>query len=140
MDSIVSMWGLAAAAFAGATLMPFSSEAAVLAALAAGASSDAVFLSASLGNLLGASVNYGLGVLFSGRVRRSLRARRSGRRALLGIERYGAWSLLGSWLPVVGDPLCLGAGLVRLSPVAFILLGLGTRVARYWVLVYVLGG
>ena len=125
------VWGLALVAFVGATLVPVSSEVAVVAALKLGIPPWQVFLSASAGNALGASFNYGLGWLFGARVRARLEASRTGRRALQFAERYGKWSLLGSWLPVVGDPLCLAAGLFRISPLFFAAVGVGTRVARY---------
>lgn len=132
------VWGVAAAAFVGATLVPVSSEVAVVAALRLGVPAWQVFVSASIGNALGASVNYGLGLLFAERTRRSLAGSRGGRRALHWVDRFGPWSLWGSWLPVVGDPLCLAAGLFRFPLRYFLLLGLGTRVARYLVLIALL--
>ena len=129
------LWGLGAAAFLGATLVPVSSEAAVVAALRLGLPGWEVFVSASIGNALGASLNYVLGMLFGGRIRARLETSRSGRRALAWAERYGRWSLLGSWLPVVGDPLCLTAGLFRVGWYFFVTVGVGTRLARYAVLV-----
>ena len=119
-----------------ATLVPVSSEVAVVAALRMGMPGWEVFVSASVGNALGASLNYGLGWLFADRVREKLEASRGGRHALGWVERYGKWSLLGSWLPVVGDPLCLAAGLFRVPFTFFVTVGLGTRIARYWVLLY----
>lgn len=130
-------WGLGAMAFLGATLIPFSSEVAVVAALKLGIPPWQVFLSASLGNALGATLDYGLGLLFAPRVRARLEASRSGRRALRYVQRYGRWSLLGSWLPIVGDPLCLAAGLFRVPFLFFAAVGLGTRIARYLVLIQI---
>lgn len=129
------VWGLGLAAFLGATLVPVSSEVAVVAALKMGMPAWTVFVSASIGNALGASLNYGLGSLFGERVQAQLSASRSGRRALDWAERYGRWSLLGSWLPVVGDPICLAAGLLRVDFYFFVTVGIGTRLARYAVLV-----
>ncbi len=129
------VWGLGLAAFLGATLVPVSSEVAVVAALKMGMPAWEVFASASVGNALGASFNYGLGRLFGERIAAGLEERRSGRRALRWAERYGKWSLLGSWLPVVGDPLCLAAGLFRVDWYFFVTVGIGTRLVRYAVLV-----
>lgn len=131
------VWGLGLAAFLGATLVPVSSEVAVVAALKMGMPAWQVLVSASLGNALGASLNYGLGWVLGARIREKLGASRGGRRALYWSERYGGWSLAGSWLPVVGDPLCLAAGLLRIDLFFFVTLGIGTRVARYAVLVWV---
>ena len=134
------LWGLAAASFLAATLLPFSSEVALVVALAAGLPPWAVFGAASAGNALGASVNYGLGWLFAERTQERLATSRAGRRALAWGERYGAWSLWGSWLPVVGDPICLVAGLLRLPVHLFVTVGIGTRVARYLVVMGVFFG
>ena len=133
------LWGVGGIAFLGATLVPISSEAAVVAALALGLPADKVFWSASAGNALGALLDYGIGWWLAPRVQRQLEESRAGRRALRWAERYGAWSLLGAWLPIVGDPLCLVGGLLRMRLHVFIALGIGTRVARYGVLWYMLG-
>lgn len=128
------LWGLFGAAFLGATLVPVSSEVAFVAALAGGVLPVPALLVASAGNALGALTNYALGVLFADRIERRLEGSRAGRRALAWTRRWGRWSLLGSWLPVVGDPLCLAAGLVRVPLWFFALVGIGTRIARYAVI------
>jgi membrane protein YqaA with SNARE-associated domain len=129
---------LGAVAFIGATIVPVSSEVAVVAALKLGIPPWQVLLSASIGNSLGASLNFGLGWLFGARIRAKLSQGRAGRQALRWTEQYGKWSLLGSWLPVVGDPLCLAAGLFRVSPGFFAAVGIGTRILRYVIIMYVL--
>lgn len=128
------LWALGALAFAAATILPFSSEAAVLAALARGHPPASVLLIASLGNCLGALTNVGLGRWLAPRVRPRLEASAAGRRALRWADRWGGWCLAGSWLPIVGDPLLLAAGMLRLRWIAIIVLGLGTRIARYAVI------
>jgi len=132
------VWGLGVVAFIGATIVPISSEVAVVAALMLGIPPWQVLLSASIGNSLGASLNFGLGWLFGARIQTKLLQSRGGRQALQWTERYGKWGLLGSWLPVLGDPLCLAAGLFRISPIFFAAVGLGTRVIRYGIIVYML--
>jgi membrane protein YqaA with SNARE-associated domain len=132
------VWGVAAVAFIGATVVPISSEVAVVAALKLGIPPWQVLLSASVGNSLGASLNFGLGWLFGAHIHAKLLQSRGGRQALRWTERYGKWGLFGSWLPVLGDPLCLAAGLFRVSPAFFAIVGLGTRVVRYVIIVYML--
>lgn len=132
-------WGLFAAAFVGATVVPVSSEVAFVAALAAGMPVGEALVAASAGNALGASVTYGSGRLFADRVRARLAASRSGTRAMAWVERWGGWALAGAWLPVVGDPLCLAAGLAGVRVRWFVALGIGTRVARYVVLAWAAG-
>lgn len=128
------LWGLFGAAFLGATLVPVSSEVAFVAALAMGVPPGPALVVASAGNALGAATNYALGALFAPRIEEKLARSASGRRALEWSRRWGRWSLLGSWLPVVGDPLCLVAGMVRVPLWLFTLVGIGTRVARYAVI------
>lgn len=129
------VWGLAMVSFLAATMVPVSSEIAVIAALKAGIAPWHVFLAASAGNAAGATLNYGLGLLFADRVAERLSNHSGGRRALQWSQQYGRWSLLGSWLPVVGDPLCLTAGLFRISFLFFALVGIGTRLTRYALLI-----
>ena len=126
--------GLFLAAFIASTLFPASSEA-VLAGLVVGGAYDPWLLIAvaSAGNVLGATVNWALG-------RWAAETRwvqgRNVERAARWFRRYGAWSLLLSWLPVIGDPLTLAAGLARLRFALFLLpVGAG-KVARYLAVFY----
>lgn len=134
------VWGLALAAFLGATLVPISSEVAFVVALEAGMAPLEVFAAASAGNALGALSTYGIGRLFAPRAEARLQQNRAGRRALAWSTRYGRWSLLGSPLPVIGDPLCLAAGLMGIKLAFFVAVGIGTRLARYGVLLWVFSG
>ena len=129
-------WGLCAAAFVGATLVPVSSEAAFVAAVAAGLAPTTALVWASIGNTAGCLVNYALGRGAREWVGDRLAASRSGRAALRWTERYGAPSLLLSWLPVVGDPLTLAAGVGRVPLAWFVPVVAGLRVARYAALLW----
>ena len=129
------LFGLLVLAFLAATLLPFSSEIAVLTALQFGLAPGPVFLYAALGNCLGAMTNYALGFLLSRSTLRRLQREPWSRRALTLAQRYGGWSLAGSWLPLVGDPLMLISGIFRFHTAYILMLGLGTRVFRYAVLI-----
>ena len=60
------------------------------------------------------------------------------RRALQRLERWGPYALLFSWLPVIGDPLCVAAGWLRFNLfTSLLLISLG-KGARYWVLLQLL--
>ena len=52
-------------------------------------------------------------------------------RARRGYEKYGAWTLLLSWVPVVGDPICLAGGMMKTGFIRFSLLVLTGKLARY---------
>ena len=131
---------LVVAAFLAATLLPVSSELAVAGAVASGLDPLGVFVAASLGNCLGALSDYALGRLLAGPVEARLQGDRWGRRALAWAQRYGRYSLLGSWLPLLGDPILLAAGVLRLSPTWVVGAGLGTRVLRYALVIGLMGG
>ena len=59
---------------------------------------------ATLGNTLGGMTSYVIGRFFSKKVKRPIPKM---------IRRYGVWALLLSWLPVIGDVLCVASGFVR---------------------------
>ena len=129
-------WGLCAAAFVGATLVPVSSEAAFVGAVAAGLAPTTALVWASVGNTAGCLVNYALGRGARQWVGDRLAASRSGRAALRWTERFGVPSLALSWLPVIGDPLTLAAGAGRVPLAWFVPVVAGLRVARYAALLW----
>ncbi len=126
--------GLFASAFLAATILPFSSEV-VLAALVAAGGSDGIWLwlVASLGNTLGAAVNWLLGrYCLQWRERRwfpvdTPALERAGR----WFRCWGVWSLLFAWVPMVGDPLTFAAGLMRVNFWLFLALAGAGKAARY---------
>lgn len=123
--------GLFLVAFLAATLVPLSSEAALVAALAAGVPVAEALVAASLGNGLACVVNYGLGRFFRDRVQPRTESSRSGRAALRWMDRWGPWSLALSPLPVVGDPITVVAGIVRVPFGLFVAVVIPLRVGRY---------
>lgn len=126
--------GLFVTAFLAATLLPLSSEA-VLAALSAADGFDLFVLIAvaTVGNTLGALVNWLLGrFCLRWRERRwfPVDAARL-ETASARFRRYGVWSLLLAWVPVIGDPLTFIAGILGVRLAYFLpLVALG-KAARY---------
>jgi membrane protein YqaA with SNARE-associated domain len=121
-------------AFTSATLLPGSSEAVLLTLLGMGRGDPFTLAGvATAGNVLGSLVNWGLGRFFSAfRDRRWFPVDdRSYRRAADWFARYGAWSLLLSWVPVIGDPLTAVAGALRVGLLRFTVLVLTGKAARY---------
>lgn len=134
MAEFAAYAGLFVSAFLSATLLPGSSEAALIGLLAAGQGSPAALIAvATAGNVLGSAVNWVLGRFFSHfRDRRWFPVdERSYGRAISWYGRYGIWSLLFAWLPVVGDPLTLIAGVLRTDLRWFLLLVTAGKAARY---------
>jgi membrane protein YqaA with SNARE-associated domain len=119
--------------FLASTLIPLGSEWLLVAMLLKKADPLAAVAVATAGNYLGACTTYAIGI-FGGPflIRRVLRIDAGAElRAEQIYSRYGAWSLLLSWLPIVGDPLCLAGGLLRVHFVRFSLLVFAGKLARY---------
>ncbi|KAB2325799.1 DedA family protein [Betaproteobacteria bacterium SCN1] len=124
-------WALFGSALLSSTLFPGGSEALLLYRLHQGADPFASVAVATAGNVLGSLITYGMGRFGRQAVRRSGRAERQAARAERWFARWGQPALLLAWLPVVGDPLCLVAGILRVGAGRFLLLvGLG-KLARY---------
>ena len=124
--------------FLAATLIPLGSEWLVVALVVGGFVPSAVVLVATAGNVLGAATNYWIGLCGSTFLAtKVLRMDEQAlRRAESSFARYGSWGLLLSWLPVVGDPLCLVAGMLRVPLLRFFLLVLAGKLARYAVVAW----
>jgi len=106
-----ALWVLFFSGFLSATLLPGGSEAGLIATLSLNQySTSMIVLVATLGNTLGGLTNYWLGLWLPNRTQNE----KHGHKALLWLNKYGYWSLIFSWLPIIGDPLCLAAGWLRM--------------------------
>jgi len=121
-------------AFLAATIFPLSSEAAFIIALKSDMSLLSAMISASLGNLLAIVFNYYLGYFLYLKSKRKLFASNFGKKSYELTHRYGYFALLLSWLPIIGDPLTIVAGLLRLKFFYFLLIAGSLRVLRYYFL------
>lgn len=127
----IDLWSLFASAFLSSTLLPGGSEV-VLAVLAhrGERALPLLLVVATAGNALGGMSSWLIGRLLPARVL----GRPEYQRAVERLRRWGAPVLLLSWLPVVGDPLCVAAGWLRihwLASAVFITVG---KAARYAVI------
>jgi len=126
--------GLFLSAFIAATVFPAQSEIVLVGMLAANvASAWALICVASVGNTLGSMTNWLIGRYFaSHRDKRWFPVKgESLARAEAWYHKYGRWSLLLSWVPVIGDPLTLAAGLMREPILSFTLIVGFAKTARY---------
>lgn len=128
--------GLFLTAFLAATVLPAQSEALLVALLLADHPPWLLVAVATAGNVLGSVVNWWLG-----RGIERFRERRwfpVGPDALARAQRWyarvGKWSLLLSWVPVIGDPLTLVAGVMREPLPVFVALVTLAKLGRYVVL------
>ncbi len=119
--------------FAASTLLPVGSEWLLVALILKGFSPFATVAVATVGNYLGACLTYWIGVYGSPiLIRKVLRLDDAAQeRARRYYDRYGVWSLFFSWLPVLGDPLCLAGGLVGVGFLRFSLLVFSGKLVRY---------
>ncbi|RUL99305.1 YqaA family protein [Rhizobium chutanense] len=137
MLDVAAYGGLFLAAFAAATILPMQSEAALVGLILTERYSTIMLVAvASIGNVAGSLANW-----FLGRWIERFRDRRwfpvspaALERAQEWYRRYGKWSLLASWLPVVGDPITVVAGVLGEPLRTFVLLVAVAKVGRYIVL------
>ncbi len=143
MASILSIYGayvgLFFAALLAATLIPAQSESVLVGLLLSKQFVPWLLVAvATLGNTLGSVLNWWLG--------RSLQRFQHKRwfpvseaalhKAQTHFQRYGYWSLLLSWLPIVGDPLTMIAGVLRVPLLPFVLLVGAAKLTRYALLAW----
>ena len=126
--------GLFAVALVAATLFPLQSEALLAGLLIAGKQPVWMLVAvASVGNVMGSTINWAMG-----RSIEKLRERRwfpikphALERAKRWYGRFGRWTLLLSWTPVIGDPLTMIAGVLREPLWSFLLIVAIAKTARY---------
>lgn len=136
MIDLAAYAGLFVAALAAATILPMQSEAVLVGLLLADYAPWLVVGVASLGNISGSIINWALG--------RGLERFRHHRwfpasedtleRAQRWYKRYGKWSLLLSWAPIIGDPITVIAGVMREPFPIFLMLVAFAKIGRYLVL------
>lgn len=124
MTESASLLSLFASSFLAATLLPGGSEAVLFAVLKAYPETLWTALAvATLGNTLGGMVSFGMGWLLP---------QTQQLKHVEKVRKFGTLVLLLSWVPLIGDALCLAAGWLRLNPwqaVLYIAIG---KFARYW--------
>jgi len=135
---LLGYFSLFASGFIAATLLPASSEVLLLALAQQGYAPLGLWLAATCGNTLGSCVNWYLGkeVLRFSDKRWFPVSPTQLAKAQQHFKRYGSWSLLLAWLPIVGDPLTLVAGTLRVRFGLFLLLVSLSKGARYALLLY----
>ncbi|MHC8399755.1 YqaA family protein [Pseudomonas sp. MDT1-17] len=137
MFELTSYVGLFLAAFGAATLLPMQSEVVLVGMLLSDQYVASTLLAvATLGNVLGSALNWIIG--------RSIERLRHKRwfsvseskleKARNSYLRYGRWSLLLSWVPIIGDPLTVVAGVMREPLWSFLLIVSLAKGVRYLVL------
>ena len=124
-------------AFLSATLLPMGSEALLLYDITQNYSLLLLWIFATLGNTLGSILNYWLGLKGEAYLERkkyvSVKKMEKARRFF---DKYGGWTLLLSWAPVIGDPLTFIAGVLRYNFKVFTLIVFLAKGTRYAVIIF----
>jgi membrane protein YqaA with SNARE-associated domain len=128
--------------FLAATILPFSSEL-TLAGLISTSNYDNLLLLvvASFGNVLGSVFNWSLGFYSRNFTSKKWFPFKETQieRSSKWFSKFGKWSLLFAWVPIVGDPLTFVAGLLRVRFFDFIILVAIGKVSRYLIIFYLIG-
>jgi len=125
--------------FLAATIIPFSSEVGLFSYMAVGKfNNELLLIFASLGNILGSCVNYILGLYIIKFKTKSWFPFKDNQilKATNWFNRFGVYSLFFAFLPIVGDPLTLIAGMFRVSFIKFIILVSLGKILRYLLIYY----
>ena len=125
--------------FLAATILPFSSEV-LLTTMYLSNSFETYFLLifTSIGNILGSVANWYLGkkiTIFQNRKWFPVSTEQL-ERSRKYFQKYGLWSLLLSWIPIIGDPLTLLAGVLNVRFSIFLLLVSISKISRYIFILY----
>ncbi len=136
--SELGYFGLFVSSFLAATILPLSSEVVLSALLLNGLSPIALVVIATTGNVLGSLTNYVLGYWVSLEVvKKWLRmSEEEFVRAEQRFVKYGLLSLCFAWVPIIGDPLTVIAGVLRIRLFWFVILVTAGKLMRYIVLSY----
>jgi membrane protein YqaA with SNARE-associated domain len=132
--------GLFLASFLAATILPFSSEAALVALTLGPWSGMSLLVVASVGNTLGGLANYGIGRWVpEGALVRWFRIDPiKGERWRALVHRRGAWAALVCWMPVIGDAIAIALGLFRAPFLASAVLMFMGKAVRYAIVIWLM--
>ena len=132
---------LFAISFLAATILPFSSELTLAGFIATSDYNNLLLLIvASFGNILGSVVNWTLGSYSRNLIKKKWFPFKETQieRPSKWFRKFGKWSLLFAWVPVVGDPLTLVAGILRVKFIDFIILVAIGKVSRYLIVFFLI--
>ena len=127
--------------FLGGSILPVSSELTLAGLLSVNNYNElGLLISASFGNILGAVCNWLLGFYLFKRINKKWFpfTQNQINKASLWFKKFGTWSLLFAWVPIVGDPLTLVAGILKTRFSLFLALVSLGKISRYSFLYYVI--
>ena len=126
--------------FFAATVLPVSSELTLLGMLTTGSYSGLLLLLfASLGNILGSCVNWYLGthfIKFKDKKWFPFSDKQINKSSFWFLK-YGYWSLLFAWVPLVGGPLTFASGFLKINFFSFLVLVSIGKILRYSLVIFI---
>ena len=130
--------GLFLASFLAATVLPLSSEVVLIVLLLNKLDPILLISVATIGNVLGSFVNYLIGIWGSVFLIRNVLkiSEDTFDRAKQRFKKYGVVSLFFAWVPVIGDPLTLVAGVLKINILVFFVLVTSGKLIRYIIITY----
>ena len=140
MNSLEAYSSLFISSFLSSTILPGHSEITLTTLILLEKYSQFLLIFfASFGNILGSVINWYLGFYITKFVNKSWFPFKKKQldKASLWYLKYGKWSLFFSWVPIIGDPLTIVAGIFRVPLVIFITVVSISKVLRYIFVVYV---
>jgi membrane protein YqaA with SNARE-associated domain len=136
-ESWLEVGALFVSAFISSTIAPGGSEAVLACMVAAGRYDVAeLIIVATVGNTLGAMTTWGLGMLAEKKFPVATLLSKKKQQALGMVKSKGIWTLLFSWLPVIGDGVCFAGGWLKLPILPAIMMILIGKLARYVVVAW----
>lgn len=125
-------------AFISATLFPLGSEALLIYDITQGYNIYLLLFFATFGNSLGSVVNYFLGLKGEEYlINKKLLNEKYILKAKTYFDKYGSWSILFSWLPIIGDPITFVAGVLKFDFKKFLVLVVIAKLSRYLFIVLI---
>ena len=141
MIILISYFQLLIISFLAATILPLSSELVLSTMLLTGSFDKYLLLVvASFGNIFGSSVNWYLGkkiLIFKDKKWFPVNEKQIAKSEMY-FKKYGIWSLLLAWVPIIGDPLTVIAGILRVNFFTFLLLVSISKTSRYIFLIFII--
>ena len=125
--------------FLAATILPLSSEISLVSLLKTNSYNSFLLISvASLGNVFGSVFNWFLGFyLFKYLNKKWFPFKQSQiNQASNWFKRFGVWSLLFAWVPIIGDPVTFVAGILKINFLFFLILVTVGKISRYFLIFY----
>ena len=126
---MLELSGLFFSAIMSSTILPGTSEIYVISLINFADHSKYLILTiATLGNSIGSMITFYMGFLYKRYKPTSYKVNKL-------VLKYGEWSLLLSWMPLIGDIICIVAGYFKLNPIRSLLIIIFSKALRYIILI-----